>query len=805
MGEHDEFLSDFLEECDENLDQLDQELVALEENPRDESRLRSIFRNVHTIKGSSGFFGFAKIGALAHEGESLLGRLRDGELLFDAEIASGLLAMADAIREILVNVEQTGQEGEKDFGVVHSTLSDLLSREGGASLQSDVSESPSGAEKIAAERSAADSSAADSSVVDTDAPLNENVQGVIAKDVAAGLAGDLDDREVEPEIVSSVEGVPERVVASESAAEPSSIRVDVQILDQLMDFAGELVLARNSLSRCSDGLADPRLTSVASRISQITSEIQDRVTRTRMQPIGGIWGKFRRIVRDLAVECGKQVRLELEGEATELDRSLLEAIKDPLTHLLRNSVDHGVETAEDRLRKGKSAEGVVRLAAQHESGQVVIEVMDDGGGIDVDKIRDKAITSGLVSKEQAADAGAREILNYIFEPGFSTAKKISSISGRGVGMDVVRSHVERIGGTVHIESQLDVGTKFTIRLPLTLAIVPALILRVESQVFALPQACLREVLTLADKNQVEWIQEVPVCRLRERLLPLISLDDVLGVTGKSSLSSSGQWKVEGGLSSSQVAVLQIEQLRFGLVVDEVINGQEIVVKPIGKAIRAIGAYSAATILGDGAVALILDVSGIARMAGLSHDLQVRIEDISETRERLTDSESAGQAKSAVHAGNSKAQTFDLTIDAVDDRTLLVSEVDHGREVAIGMVSVDRLEEVSIEGLQVFDSQIVSNYRGSVLRICSLYNAYGESEGKGTSPLIICQHDGTRFGVLVKQINDVIDMSLEQRRDVADGSGVGGTELDGRFVLVRGRVVEVLDLETQYRLTMGDAR
>ena len=806
MGEHDEFISDFLEECDENLDQLDQDLVALEENPRDDGKLRSIFRNIHTVKGSSGFFGFAKIGAIAHEGESLLGKLRDGELLFDAEIASGLLAMSDAIREILVSIEQTGQEGEKDFGAILDALANLLSREAEQTTADGVSTVPAETDR------------------GPDPPLDSNVVsdqiGMTAPEHDAEALAEYEETEQETvgvEISDTVDVAAtrdatrqnEQVAVSitrpvEGATEPTSIRVDVQILDQLMDFAGELVLARNSLSRCSDELVDPRLSAVANRISQITSEIQDRVTQTRMQPIGGIWGKFRRVVRDLAVECGKQVRLEMAGEETELDRSLIEAIKDPLTHLLRNSVDHGVETADERVGRGKSPEGVVRLEAQHQSGQVVIHVADDGGGIDVEKIRTKAVSSGLVSKEEAAGAGAQEVLNYIFEPGFSTATTISSISGRGVGMDVVRSHVERIGGTVHIESQLGIGTTFAIRLPLTLAIVPALVLRVAKQIFALPQGCLREVVTVGESSHVEWIHDVPVCRLRNRLLPLVSLGTLLGVTSEDRSTADRQDLKVQNFGSAQVAVLQIEQLRFGLVIDEVVNSQEVVVKPIGKAIKAIGAYSAATILGDGTVALILDVSGIARMAGLSHELQGKLDHVTEENE-VDAGHSLLRQDFSEDSKEGGTLAIDLAIDAIDDRTLLVCEIDHGREIAISMDAVERLEDVSIENLQAFDTHLVTRYRGSVLRIRSLYDVFDQSGAKASSPLIICKHDGNRFGVLVKQINDVIDVSLEEKHDDDEGLAMGVSEMDDRFALVGGRVVEVLDVEQQYRVAMGEER
>ncbi|MEC8474628.1 MAG: chemotaxis protein CheA, partial [Planctomycetota bacterium] len=543
MGEHDEFIGDFLEECDENLDQFDQDLVALEENPRDEEKLKSVFRNIHTVKGSSGFFGYAKIGSLAHEGESLLGKLRDGEIEFTGEIATGLLAMSDAIREILVCVEQTQLEGEKDYGELLNRLVALAESdpEGSKGAQADTTVDPHLIDNQAQIRSVEkqDKDSAETSLsVETphEKELGEPADGIkrsgtppLGGPDEASL-GELPPLSKLSEAVSDLSSSPVPSATEtklQSSSEQSSIRVDVTLLDELMDFAGELVLARNTLNRCSDDLLDPKLSRIANRVSQVTSEIQERVTRTRMQPIGGIWTRYKRIVRDLAAECGKQVKLELKGQDTELDRSLLESIKDPLTHLIRNCVDHGIESPVEREKSGKAVEGVLTLHAKHESGQFVIEVSDDGAGIDPEKIRNKAIANGLISADSASRAGVNEILQIIFEAGFSTAEQVSSISGRGVGMDVVRNHVERIGGSVQLTSILGQGTKFFIRLPLTLAIVPAVIIRVSEQFFAIPQATFSEVVTVGSNTQVEWIQDLPVCRLRGCLLPLIWLEEVL--------------------------------------------------------------------------------------------------------------------------------------------------------------------------------------------------------------------------------------------------------------------------------------
>lgn len=823
MGEHDEFIADFLEECDENLDQLDQELVALEENPRDEDKLRSIFRNIHTIKGSSGFFGFSKIGALAHEGEAILGKLRDGELLFNPEIASCLLKTSDAIREILVNIEQTSTEGDKDYTAVHEALTAIIaltddenpdptpaikSRDGGLDslTQPDRGISQEGSvepsEDIDALKASQQAKLPErNSHTDADESKTENQQFDPADrscEAPHELSKEAQDRV--KEISNKSQSVEQQDEVVPKVNQPTTIRVDVNLLDELMDFAGELVLARNSLNRCSEERWDSDLSLVATRVSQITSEIQDRVTRTRMQPIGGMWNRFQRVVRDLAVDCRKQVSLELKGEDTELDRSLLEAIKDPITHLLRNCIDHGIELPEHRVSSGKNPVGTVRLNAHHESGQVVIEVADDGAGIDVEKVRARAISNQLVTGEAAEKASIPEILQFIFEPGFSTTEKVSAISGRGVGMDVVRSHVERIGGSVVLDSTVGVGTRFTIRLPLTLAIVPALVVRSAEQFFVVPQASFSEVVKISSATPVEWVQQLPVYRLRDRLLPLIWLDELMGLRSPRTRHTDRD-EVNQNDTRMQVAVLQVDQMQFGLVIDEVVRSQEIVVKPIGASVKAIGAFSAATILGDGTVALILDVSGIARLARLDPEAHGRgLED---------------KAVADGHANTKEASSkgvFGYSVEDVNERSLLLCESATGADFAIQMDAIERLEEISSEKLQYFESQTVLNYRGQVLPVTGW-----QRDGYSTSTLsmvdeasaqprvrslVVCNHSGSSFGILVRQIKEVVTVAEVTNSSESETDSEVVRDGAKRFAIVKGRVVEVLDLERELRLTQG---
>ncbi len=482
MDDQDDIVREFLVESYENLDQLDRDLVSLELNPEDGERLASIFRTIHTIKGTCSFLAFPKLEAVAHAGESLLSRLSDGRLRLNAEITSGLLALVDAVRCILKNIETTRQEGKGDYGAV-------------IALAAQLSDGPAG--PPAATPSAAGNAP-------PAAPEETS-----ARDGQAGGVAD------------------------------ANIRVDVGLLDKLVNLVGELVLARNQVLQFTATHCDPCFLHTTQRLNQITSELQEGVMKTRMQPIGNILNKFPRQVRDLAVACGKQIQLTVQGEETELDKTLLEAIKDPLTHLVRNAVDHGIETPDQRRAAGKSPEGRLSLHAFHEGGQVNIEITDDGRGIDPERIRALALERGLISREQAGRLGERELLQMIFLPGFSTTEKVTNVSGRGVGMDVVKTNIEKIGGAVDVVSRPGQGVVVKIKIPLTLAIIPALIVTAGGDRYAIPQVNLLELVRLDGakaRRGFEQIHGVPVLRMRGNLLPLIFLHKELEVEAGELLS-----------------------------------------------------------------------------------------------------------------------------------------------------------------------------------------------------------------------------------------------------------------------------
>jgi two-component system, chemotaxis family, sensor kinase CheA len=537
------------------------------------------------------------------------------------------------------------------------------------------------------------------------------------------------------------------------AVADSTIRVDVDLLDELMLLVGELVLTRNQIVQNVAKQTDTDLIRSSQRLNLIASELQEGVMKTRMQPIDHIWSKLPRVVRDLGIQCGKSVRLEMEGKDTELDKTLLEAVKDPLTHLVRNSVDHGIEKPDVRKAAGKPAEGVLTLRAKHESGQVVVEVADDGAGIDPAKLGAKAVERGLITVAQLDRMSPTDILQLIFLPGFSTAAAVTNVSGRGVGMDVVKTNIEAIGGTIEVESDAGIGTVCRLRIPLTLAIVPALTVECASDRYAIPQISLQELVSLDAEKAVNAVEEVggaQVYRLRGELLPLVRLTDVLGLTSE---------RHDGHVV---IAVLRSEGRRFGLVVDRVINTEEIVVKAVGGQLKAIGLYSGATVLGDGTVALILDVQALARRA-----LRTETVDRQESR------------SAAAHAA---------AASETERQRMLLAAIGGGRRVAIPLDTVTRLEQVRVDSVEKVGNREVVQYRGAILPIVRLdrhLGAYNESEREVLEVIVYADH-GRSVAIVVEEILDIVDGESAVRSDIDDLGLLGSAVLGDR-------VTELLDV------------
>jgi two-component system chemotaxis sensor kinase CheA len=795
----DDIVEEFLVESHENLDQLDSDLVALEQEPNSRERLSSIFRTIHTIKGTSGFLAFNRLEEVTHVGESMLSRLRDGALALTPARTSALLEMVDCVRSLLTSIEASGGEGSVDVSAVVAAISAVMDDSApaepapvvpapAAAPVVETVAAPAARTRKAPARKAAPKAAATPAPKATAAtparkvpaatkattPAPEPVAAAVAPEetveevvVDAALEADVEQALAAVAVPASDTGDahPEAAHPADAPAEAagqikgrgvadSTIRVDVDLLDSLMLLVGELVLTRNQIVQYVGRSNDTDLVRASQRLNLIASELQEGVMKTRMQPIDHIWSKLPRVVRDLGLQLKKTIRLEMEGRDTELDKTLLEAVKDPLTHLVRNSVDHGVEDPEARRAAGKPAEGVLTLRAKHESGQVVVEVADDGAGIDPARVGAKAVERGLISADQLHRMSPTDILQLIFLPGFSTAAKVTNVSGRGVGMDVVKTNIESIGGTIEVESQPGEGTCTRLRIPLTLAIVPALTIECAGDRYAIPQISLQELVSLdAEKaaNAVEEVGGAPVYRLRGELLPLVRLTDVLGLPSD---------RHDGHVV---IAVLRSEGRRFGLVVDRVINTEEIVVKAVGGQLKAIGLYSGATVLGDGAVALILDVQALARRALRT-----------ETAERQQSREAA-----AARAG--------VASDSERQRMLLAA-IGGGRRVAIPLDTVTRLEQVRTETVEKVGNREVVQYRGAILPIVRLdrhLGAYGESDRDVLEVIVYSDH-GRSVAIVVEEILDIVDGEAAVRSDIDDMGLLGSAVLGDR-------VTELLDV------------
>jgi two-component system chemotaxis sensor kinase CheA len=779
-GKHqfmDEIVKDFLIESNENLDRLDQELVKLESAPSADL-LASVFRTIHTIKGSCGFLGFRRLEKLAHAGENLLSRLRDSKLTLTEEVTSGLLAMVDAVRQMLAAVKSTGQDGDQDYASLIEHLASLQS-------QSDSTSSTGAIVSPAAETNGAKSTDPKQGLVQSTERLADasKIGGVLVErgqvrpeDLAAALEQqDIGRKRIGEILVARGVAKPEDVLAAQKTVEArnpdaivETIRVGVNLLDRLMNLVGELVLARNQLLQFSSMRQDAGFQAVSQRMNLIATELQEEVMKTRMQPIGNVWDKFPRTVRDLALSCGRDVHLDMEGQDTELDRTIIEAIKDPLTHLVRNAIDHGIEPAELRKQSGKNPSGVLKLRAFHEGGQVNIEVSDDGAGLSVERIRQKAVERALVSAQQAARMSDRDVFNMIFLPGFSTAEKVTNVSGRGVGMDVVKTNVEKIGGTVDVQSTAGKGTTVKIKIPLTLAIIPALMVTSGGERFAIPQVSLLELVRMESGEAgkgIEMVHGAPVYRLRGRLLPLVYLNRELHLATAAERASEE--------SAANIVVVQADGREFGLVVDEITDTEEIVVKPLGQQFKGLTAYSGATIMGDGRVALILDILGLAQRAQV----------ICTRESALNEQDAVKEARSAeASAGH---------------QTLLVVQCGDKGRMAIPLSLVARLEEFPASAIELAGAQEVMQYRGQIMPLIRLSRVV---EGAGAAEttrndarlqVVVYREADRSIGLVVDRIVDIVDEKLVVQTP-ATRRGVFGSSV------VQKRVTDLIDVPRMVR-------
>jgi len=719
----DELTKEFIAESQEGLDRMERCLTELEMRPDDAGLLGEIFRAVHTIKGTTGFLGFDRLEKLAHAGEHLLGSLREGRLAVTSELISGLLRLMDGLRAILVLIEETGGEGTRSSDEDGKLIAELALLDG--------------------ERPPAE---IETEMLNAVVGLGDQDEIVPAKAASGGW-----------NVSDGQSGASPAVTNSErnGAGSDKTLRIDVDVLNRMMNQVGELVLTRNQMLQ-SD-MAAGNFPELVRRLDSVTADLRETVMQARMQPVGNLFGKFPRMVRDLARTCGRDVRVEFTGQETGLDKSLLEAIKDPLTHAVRNAVDHGIEAPADRVLAGKPAEGCVRLRAFHQSGSVVIEVADDGAGIPMERVLTKAIERNLVTKEQAAGMSEREALQLIFLPGFSTAAAVTTVSGRGVGMDVVRANVEKVGGSVEVESRRGEGTTLRLRVPLTLAIVPSLVVRSGGQSFALPQSALVELVDIPKREFARVVQQIgsaELFRLRERLLPMIWLDRLLGLESEHPEVSQGHY----------LAVLEADGCRYGLVVDDLISPEEIVVKPLSPVLREIGLFSGATVLGNGTLALILDVGATAARAG-----------VKPTEEEGIDF-GTGET-TAQEAGES----FLIFEDRARERTAMPLEM------------VERIESVSLEQIEYAGGRPLLQYRGELLPLKDEGNALRDLEAarqageEVQAAVLICgdpRRGKQRLGVVVRQVLDVSTGTLLDEDGASSGMGMELALVKDKVTLVQ---------------------
>ena len=744
MGMEDDILKDFLAEAKENLELLDQQFVELEQDPENEELIKSIFRTIHTIKGTSGFFGFTTLEGIAHFAEDILSKLRDGIIKVNEDITTMLLQSVDYIKAIVAELEASGKEPVEteylDFIVDLRNFAERIAKE--ASGETASSEEDEEGEKAEQKEEQAVKEEvkedAKSQEEQEDAQNKEDIKAVKPEEKA----------EEQPKEKSQAKSKTAKKAPARKPAPTtthlteSHVRIDVHLLDQLMTLAGELVLSRNRLTQLANQLNDPEFLTANQRMSLVVTELQEQIMKTRMQPIGNVFNKFPRIVRDLAKTAEKKVQLRIEGAETELDRSIIESIKDPLTHMVRNSIDHGIEPPEIRVQKEKPPVGTLTMKAYHEGGQVIIEIVDDGAGIDPDKLRKKAVEKGLITEEQAEALSDREALMLIFQPGFSTAEKVTNISGRGVGMDVVKTNIEKLGGTVELLSEVNVGTTIKIKIPLTLAIIPALIVTSHGQRYAIPQVNLVELVHLNPKQMDKDVQKIgnsEFYRLRGEILPLIRLRNVLRLEEQDSNT------LDEGMN---IVVLNAGGHLFGLVVDSISDSEEIVVKPLGSHLKHIPVFAGTTLMGDGRVALILDVVGITSSAAAGDD-------------------------------SMKHGTVVSTKTVEDDHQfLLLCTIGPEEYFALPLALVNRLDKIKATDLEFVGGKEVIQYRGHSMPVIRLENYLPISPlpEQDEYHLIVFHMNHKDIAFLVSQIDDSLDLAIDVEEGTFKQDGILGSAI-----------------------------
>jgi two-component system chemotaxis sensor kinase CheA len=695
----DELLNDFLVETNEHIEAAGDLLVAFEREPANEGAITKIFRLIHTIKGTCGFLGLTRLAHLTHVAEALISRLRDGAPA-TAETVSAILATVDRVKFLLAGLEKTTKEPEGDDADLIALLQLRISVLG--------------------------------------ATVSPFVDFVPGPESQIGVDIQPAPKAVE---VASAPGLPN------PAARPETIRIAIGALERIMLLVSELVLTRNQLLELTRYQEDAVVKQPLQRLSALTSDLQDAVMRARMQPVGRLFTSLPRLMRELSGELKKKLRLVTEGADTELDRQLIEFIRDPLTHLLRNCADHGIEAPDVRSLCGKPEEGTIKVTATHEAGYITIDVSDDGRGLDLEAIRRKAVATGLLSSVEAMQMPDNEICRFIFAPAFSTAAVVTNISGRGVGMDVVRDNIESIGGSVSVITTAGKGTRFCLKIPLTLAIAPALIVSASGHHFALPQHSVIEAVGIDEESPhtLETVQGGFVLRLRDEVIPVVRLKEILALDSDDSIGECG----------NLVIVMRVSSRAFGVVVDRVTDVQEIVVKPLGASLAHLQVFSGHTILGDGSVVLILDPTGIASHLGF---------------ERSND-----------YAAGHTVEVF----EPAESRTRFVLfRAGPGVAKGLPLSLIARIESVASSAIRQSDGMFVMQHQGKLMPLMPLFSI-DPATLQSVNPVLVLGIGGESMGLLVEEILDVVESSIDIQIS-GDCEGVIGT------AEIRDEVVEILD-------------
>ena len=728
----DDLLREFVTETNESLDVVDVELVRFEQDPNNAKILDNVFRLVHTIKGTCGFIGLPRLEALAHAAETLMGKFRDG-VPATSDAVTLILSTIDRIKTILESLDREQREPDGADDDLISDLERMVERVAPSAAPAPVQQTVGTLTPQVLER-----------------PLRP---GEVSLDELERVFREtaVDTPAAKPAKPAPVEVAIKDVARDDDPAKAGgqSIRVTVDTLEKLMTMVSELVLTRNQLLEIVRRHEDSEFKAPLQRLSNVTAELQEGVMKTRMQPIGNAWQKLPRIVRDLSNELGKKIDLEMQGAETELDRQVLDLIKDPLTHMVRNSADHGLETPQQRRTAGKPEHGRIRLSAYHEGGHIIVQLADDGRGLDTALIKSKIVARGLASEADIEKMSEAQIHKFIFAPGFSTAAKITSVSGRGVGMDVVRNNIDQIGGTIDVKSVAGVGVSFSIKIPLTLAIVAALIVEAGGDRFAIPQIAVIELVRAraGSEHRVERIKDTTVLRLRDKLLPLARLSTLLGT----------QTDV-GDVESGFIVVTQVGSQSFGIVVDSVFHTEEIVVKPLSSKLRHIALFSGNTILGDGSVIMIIDPNGIAQSFGHAVTSQFDTDEAANTRHAVADEEKT---------------------------SLLVFRAGSTQAKAVPLALITRLEEVDAHTIELSNGRHMVQYRGQLMPLVSM-NENVRVKGEGAQPLLVFSDGARSMALVVDEIIDIVEDHLDIQVG-SDNSGVLGS------AIIKGHATEIIDV------------